>query len=216
MNWQEFYPFFVVLALLLVAIGAFWLGMRSGEKRERISASKHRLKQRQELVRYFREKQQYYWGKVQSLEKELEHVEQVSESYRQKSEDIAYYRQRVLVCEQQIKQLSADEPENKALALLFQLKGEPEHANPSRSDWDALFALTDVLFNRPLATLQERYALTRHEQEIVCLLLWRFSRKEQLAIFHNTSDALTKSKQRLKKRLALDERSDVESFVRQL
>lgn len=216
MNWQEFYPFFVVLALLLVAIGAFWLGMRSGEKRERISASKHRLKQRQELVRYFREKQQYYWGKVQSLEKELEHVEQVSESYRQKSEDIAYYRQRVLVCEQQIKQLSADEPENKALALLFQLKGEPEHANPARSDWDALFALTDALFNRPLATLQERYALTRHEQEIVCLLLWRFSRKEQLAIFHNTSDALTKSKQRLKKRLMLDERSDVESFVRQL
>lgn len=216
MSWQEFYPFFVVLALLLVAIGAFWLGMRSGEKRERISASKHRLKQRQELVRYFREKQQYYWGKVQSLEKELEHVEQVSESYRQKSEDIAYYRQRVLVCEQQIKQLSVDEPENKALALLFQLKGEPEHANPSRSDWDALFALTDALFNRPLATLQERYALTRHEQEIVCLLLWRFSRKEQLAIFHNTSDALTKSKQRLKKRLALDERSDVESFVRQL
>lgn len=216
MNWQEFYPFFIVLALLLVAIGAFWLGMRSGEKRERIATSKHRLKQRQELVRYFREKQQYYLGKMQSLERELEHVEQVSESYRQKTEDIAYYRQRVVVCEQQIKQLSADEPENKALALLFQLKGDPEHANPSRADWDALFALTDALFNRPLATLQADYALTRHEQEIVCLLLWRFSRKEQLAIFHNTSEALTKSKQRLKKRLALDEKSDVDAFVRQL
>ena len=216
MNWQEFYPFFVVLALLLVAIGAFWLGQRSGEKRERVAASKRRLKQRQELVRYFREKQQYYLGKMQSLERELEQVEQVSESYRQKTEDLAYYRQRVVVCEQQIKQLSADEPENKALALLFQLKGDPEHANPSRADWDALFALTDALFNRSLATLQADYALTRHEQEIVCLLLWRFSRKEQLAIFHNTSEALTKSKQRLKKRLALDEKNDVDAFVRQL
>ena len=103
-----------------------------------------------------------------------------------------------------------------ANSLLFQLKGDPEHANPSRADWDALFALTDALFNRPLATLQTDYALTRHEQEIVCLLLWRFSRKEQLAIFHNTSEALTKSKQRLKKRLALDEKSDVDAFVRQL
>lgn len=216
MNWSEFYPFFIVLALLLIATGAFWLGLRSGKKRERISASKRRLKQRQELIRYFREKQQYYLNQMQTLERELEQVEQRSESYRQKTEDLAYYRQRVVVCEQQIKQLSADEPEQKALALLFQLKGDPEHANPSRADWDALFALTDALFNRPLATLQERYALTRHEQEIVCLLLWRFSRKEQLAIFHNTSEALTKSKQRLKKRLALDEKSDVESFVRQL
>ena len=43
---------------------------------------------------------------------------------------------------------------------------------------------------------------------------WEFNRKEQLAIFNNTSDALTKSKQRLKKKLQLDDKSDLELFIR--
>ncbi|MFQ9020549.1 MAG: hypothetical protein ACLR6J_02280 [Parabacteroides merdae] len=38
--------------------------------------------------------------------------------------------------------------------------------------------------------------------------------KEQLAVFNNTSEALTKSKNRLKKKLRLDEKVDLDQFIR--
>jgi len=41
---------------------------------------------------------------------------------------------------------------------------------------------------------KEKRRCRTHEQEICCLVKWNFSRKEQLAVFNNTSEALTKSK----------------------
>ena len=35
-----------------------------------------------------------------------------------------------------------------------------------------------------------------------------------MAVFNNTTDALTKSKSRLKKRLQLDEKTDLEQLIR--
>lgn len=93
------------------------------------------------------------------------------------------------------------------------MKEDPQHTNLSRQEWETLFAFTDLLFNNTLSSLQEKYNLTRHEQEICCLLKWQFSRKEQLAVFNNTSEALAKSKNRLKKHLQLDDKTDLDWFV---
>ena len=71
-----------------------------------------------------------------------------------------------------------------------------------------------MLFNHILTDLKEKQGITRHEQEICCLVKWNFSRKEQLAVFNNTTDALTKSKNRLKKKLQLDEKTDLDQFIR--
>ncbi len=213
-DWQQFYPFLFGAGWIIVAMLAFWLGRRSGKKQERVSAMKLRWKQRQTVISHYRKDLQSHLLKIEALEQELKRLNEESESYEEKLADIAHYRQKILICEQQIKQLSAEEPENVALSLLYKLKDDPTHTNPSRQEWDALFALTDILFNRILMTLSEKYGLTRHEQEICCLLKWEFNRKEQLAIFNNTSDALTKSKQRLKKKLQLDDKSDLELFIR--
>ena len=83
--------------------------------------------------------------------------------------------------------------------------------NPSKEEWAEIIGMTDLLFNNFLTDLRNKYSITRHEQEICCLIKWNFSRKEQLAVFNNTPDALTKSKGRLKKRLGLDEKTDLES-----
>ena len=105
------------------------------------------------------------------------------------------------------------ETEHPGLSLLLQLKEDPQHTNLSRQEWETLFAFSDLLFNNTLSSLQEKYNLTRHEQEICCLLKWQFSRKEQLAVFNNTSEALAKSKNRLKKHLQLDDKTDLDWFV---
>ena len=104
--------------------------------------------------------------------------------------------------------------ESSPLPLLFQLKEDPLHTNLTRTEWNELLLLTDKLFNNVLSRWCEQYGITRHEQEICCLVKWNFSRKEQLAVFNNTSEALTKSKNRLKKKLGLDEKSDLDTHIR--
>ena len=99
---------------------------------------------------------------------------------------------------------------------LCALKDDPLHVNPSKEEWAEIIGMTDLLFNNFLTDLRNKYSITRHEQEICCLIKWNFSRKEQLAVFNNTPDALTKSKGRLKKRLGLDEKTDLDAYVRLL
>lgn len=213
-NWQEFYPFLFGIGLIVATILAFVLGRRSGRRLERVWMARQHWKKKQMAIGLHRKEQQVYLEKIRILEEELKRLEQKSAAYQEKLDDIARYRQKILICEQQIKQLSSEGAESTALSLLYRLKDDPTHTNLSRQDWDGLITLTDALFNRIVSFLSEKYGLTRHEQEICCLVKWNFSRKEQLAIFNNTSEALTKSKQRLKKRLQLNEKSDLDTFIR--
>lgn len=213
MDWSEFYPFLFGIGLIAAVMLAYGLGLHVGKRQERVAISRKRWKQKQFLIGRQQTEREQYLEKIQFLEKELGRISQESADYQQKLDNIAFYRQKILICEQQIKQLSSAETEHPGLSILLQLKEDPQHTNLSRQEWETLFAFTDLLFNNTLSSLQEKYNLTRHEQEICCLLKWQFSRKEQLAIFNNTSEALAKSKNRLKKHLQLDDRTDLDLFV---
>ena len=213
MDWSEFYPFLFGIGLIAAVMLAYGLGLHVGKRQERVAISRKRWKQKQFLIGRQQTEREQYLEKIQFLEKELGRISQESADYQQKLDDIAFYRQKILICEQQIKQLSSAETEHPGLSILLLLKEDPQHTNLSRQEWETLFAFTDLLFNNTLSSLQEKYNLTRHEQEICCLLKWQFSRKEQLAIFNNTSEALAKSKNRLKKHLQLDDRTDLDLFV---
>ena len=201
------------IGLIAAVMLAYGLGLHVGKRQERVAISRKRWKQKQFLIGRHQTEREQYLEKIRFLEKELGRISQESVDYQQKLDDIAFYRQKILICEQQIKQLSSAETEHPGLSLLLQLKEDPQHTNLSRQEWETLFAFTDLLFNNTLSSLQEKYNLTRHEQEIWCLLKWQFSRKEQLAVFNNTSEALAKSKNRLKKRLLLDDKTDLDWFV---
>ena len=196
MDWTELYPFLFGIGLIAAVMLAYGLGLHVGKRQERVAISRKRWKQKQFLIGRHQTEREQYLEKIRFLEKELGRMN-----------DIAFYRQKILICEQQIKQLSSAETEHPGLSLLLQLKEDPQHTNLSRQEWETLFAFTDLLFNNTLSSLQEKYNLTRHEQEICCLLKWQFSRKEQLAVFNNTSEALAKSKNRLKKHLQLDDKT---------
>lgn len=213
MDWSEFYPFLFGIGLIATVMLAYGLGLHVGKRQERVAISRKRWKQKQFLIGRQQTEREQYLEKIQFLEKELGRISQESADYQQKLDDIAFYRQKILICEQQIKQLSSAETEHPGLSILLQLKEDPQHTNLSRQEWETLFAFTDLLFNNTLSSLQEKYNLTRHEQEICCLLKWQFSRKEQLAIFNNTSEALAKSKNRLKKHLQLDDKTNLDLFV---
>lgn len=137
-------------------------------------------------------------------------------------ENVTQYEQlqkKLRECEQTIDRLSLDTTQPTpfrpdTLALLIQLKNDPVAANLTKEEWDELLQTTDLLFNNFLTELKEQSGITVHEQHICCLIKWRFARKDQMAIFNCTTEALTKSKYRLKKRLRLGDRTDLDQFIR--
>ena len=142
-----------------------------------------------------------------------------SELYKERVSDLEYYKRKVRENEQVIERLSSASSETvelpvDAFSLLLQLKQDPVRTNLSRQEWMELLRTTDLLFNNFLTELKQKSGITRHEEEICCLIKWNFPRKDQMAVFNNTTDALTKSKSRLKKRLQLDEKTDLDQFIR--
>ena len=166
------------------------------------------------------QKEKYdYIEQINRLEQDLQNLTEESELYKERVSDLEYYKRKVRENEQVIERLSSASSETvelpvDAFSLLLQLKQDPVRTNLSRQEWMELLRTTDLLFNNFLTELKQKSGITRHEEEICCLIKWNFPRKDQLAVFNNTTDALTKSKSRLKKRLQLDEKTDLDQFIR--
>ena len=205
------------VALIAGALLGFGIGYRTGGRRERFRLAKEKLKRNKEAVCRWQKERYEYARQVKRLEEDLLHLTTESEQYKEQMSDLEFYRQKLRDSERIISSLSsetADLSDTSVLPMLVQLKEDPLHTNLTREEWNDLFHLTDFLFNHILTDMKEKQGITRHEQEICCLVKWNFSRKEQLAVFNNTSEALTKSKNRLKKKLRLDEKADLDQFIR--
>ena len=180
-------------AIALVGM-AFALGYWGGSRRERYAQTKLRIRQERSNRLANHREQRAFQQHIEELKQEMERQAAQMQSHE------------------------PVEPEEHAdmdvLQRLVDMKRDPIHTQLSKEDWNALIETTDRLFNGFISQLQQETGLTRHEQEICCLLKWNFSRKEQMAIFHNTTDALTKSKSRLKKRLQLTEKEEIDTFIR--
>ena len=213
---------FVLFTLCFVTLIAgslfgFMIGVRTGGRQERFRQVKEKLKRNKEIVCRWQKERHEYARQVKRLEEDLLQSASESEQYKERMSDLEFYQQKLRESERVISSLSAenaDLSDMNVLSMLVQLKDDPLHMNLTREEWNDLFHLTDILFNHILTDLKDQQGITRHEQEICCLVKWNFSRKEQLAVFNNTSDALTKSKNRLKKKLRLDEKADLDQFIR--
>lgn len=212
------------LLLIVAVVFSFLFGVRSGRIRERSEYIRQRIRQNKANLYRYKQQLASYHAQMQRLEQERDSLVTRSEAYEQVESELETYRQNILKLEQDIQVLSADNEtcenlnvaETDIVKLVCDLKDDPVHVNPSKEEWSDLINKTDILFNNFMTELRSKYGITRHEQEICCLVKWNFSRKEQLAIFNNTPDALTKSKGRLKKRLGLDEKTDLDSYIRLL
>ena len=196
------------LALSVAVVFSFLLGVRTGRIRERNESVRSRIRQNKANMYRYKQQLASYQEQVVRLERERDSLVIRSEAYDRIETELTAYRQKMEQLEREILVLSGD---NNLLdnatgkvdvdvpKLLCALKDDPLHVNPSKEEWAEIIGMTDLLFNNFLTDLRNKYSITRHEQEICCLIKWNFSRKEQLAVFNNTPDALTKSKGRLKK-----------------
>lgn len=213
------------LVLIVAVVSSFLLGVRSGRIRERSEYARARIRQKKASMYRYKQQLASFQEQVARLERERDSLAVRSEAYERIESELTAYRRKMERLEQEIRALSADMVASDSISgktgvdvpkLICALKDDPLHVNPSKEEWSELIGMTDLLFNNFLTDLRNQYGITRHEQEICCLVKWSFSRKEQLAVFNNTPDALTKSKGRLKKRLGLDEKTELDAYIRLL
>lgn len=215
------------ITLIVGAVLGYLIGGRMAAYRERHRLIKGKIRDNRDTILLFQREKNNYIRKINNLEENILSLTEESELYKTLVDDLQYNKKKVEECERLIHVLSFENSELKndnnlfknltdreIFPLLLQMKKDPLRTNLSRTEWTVLLQTTDQLFNSYLSELREKASITRHEEEICCLIKWNFSRKDQMALFNNTSDALTKSKSRLKKRLQLDEKTDLDQFIR--
>lgn len=210
---------FCWVALIAGAVLGYIIGIRMARNRERHRLVKEKIRKNKVAIYHYQKEKYDYIEQINRLEQDLQNLTEESELYKERVSDLEYYKRKVRENEQVIERLSSASSETielpvDAFSLLLQLKQDPVRTNLSRQEWTELLHTTDLLFNNFLTELKQKSGITRHEEEICCLIKWNFPRKDQMAVFNNTTDALTKSKSRLKKRLQLDEKTDLDQFIR--
>lgn len=210
---------FCWVALITGAVLGYIIGIRMARNKERHRLVKEKIRKNKVAIYHYQKEKYDYIEQIGRLEEELHNLTSESEFYREHVADLEYYQRKVHESEQIIERLSSETADTlrlptDAFSLLMQLKKDSVRTNLTKQEWTELLHNTDLLFNNFLTELREKSGITRHEEEICCLIKWNFSRKDQMAVFNNTTDALTKSKSRLKKRLQLDEKTDLDQFIR--
>lgn len=210
---------FCWVALIAGAVLGYIIGIRMARSKERHRLVKEKIRKNKVAIYHYQKEKYDYIEQINRLEVDLHNLAEESELYKERVADLDYYQRKVRESEQIIERLSAVSEETielsaDAFSLLIQLKQDPVRTNLTKPEWAELLRITDLLFNNFLTELKEKSGITRHEEEICCLIKWNFPRKAQMAVFNNTTDALTKSKSRLKKRLQLDEKTDLDQFIR--
>ena len=195
---------FCWVALIAGAVLGYIIGIRMARNKERHRLVKEKIRKNKVAIYHYQKEKYEYIEQINRLEEDLHNLTEESELYKERVADLEYYQRKVRESEQIIERLSSETAETadvvpNAFSLLMQLKKDPVRTNPTRQEW---------------TELKEKSGITRHEEEICCLIKWNFPRKDQLAVFNNTTDALTKSKSRLKKRLQLDEKTDLDQYIR--
>lgn len=210
---------FCWVALIAGAVLGYIIGIRMARNKERHRLVKEKIRKNKVAIYHYQKEKYEYIGQINRLEEDLHNLTEASELYKERVADLEYYQRKVRESEQIIERLSSDTSEvaggmPDAFSLVMQLKKDPVRTNLTKQEWTELLHTTDLLFNNYLTELKEKSGITRHEEEICCLIKWNFARKDQMAVFNNTTEALTKSKSRLKKRLQLDEKTDLDQFIR--
>ena len=100
--------------------------------------------------------------------------------------------------------------------LFIKLKAEPSYVFIGEKEHVHLCRITDKLYRQFATRLQTTYQeLTKHDIETCCLLKAGLTNQELSIIFNNTPAAITKSKNRIKKRIGLNGDTNLDSFLQE-
>lgn len=128
-------------------------------------------------------------------------------------------RQRLNAIEQKGKAHNAAKPHlsvsDEGYNLFIKLKAEPSYIFIGEKEHEHLCRVTDKLYQQFATRIRTAYPeLTKHDIETCCLLKAGLTNQELSIIFNNTPAAITKSKNRIKKRMGLNAEVNLDSFLK--
>ncbi|WP_293668373.1 hypothetical protein [uncultured Parabacteroides sp.] len=145
------------------------------------------------------------------ISRQLAENEQALEHYRREQET---NREPSAGLEQRIRQLEMKNEELRGYHLFMKLKAEPSYVFIGEKEYEHLCRVTDNLYRGFATRLRETYPeLTKHDIETCCLLKAGLANRELSVIFNNTPAAITKSKNRIKKRIGLGAEVNLDVYL---
>ena len=100
--------------------------------------------------------------------------------------------------------------------LFMKLKTEPSYVSIGEKEHAYLCRVTDELYQQFASRLQTNYPeLTKHDIDTCCLLKAGLNNQQLCIIFNNTPAAITKSKNRIKKRMGLGNETNLDIFLQE-
>lgn len=155
------------------------IGIRMARSKERHRLVKEKIRKNKVAIYHYQKEKYDYIEQINRLEADLHNLAEESELYKERVADLDYYQRKVRESEQIIERLSAASEETielsaDAFSLLIQLKQDTVRTNLTKPEWAELLRITDLLFNNFLTELKEKSGITRHEEEICCLIKWNF------------------------------------------
>ena len=186
---------FVPGLFLLLLIGGYCF-FRYKKNEEALERIRQQLSDNEQALERYRREQEEESSSSAELEQQISRLEKKNEELRRHLDKPGLF--------------VSDEGYN----LFVKLKAEPTYVFIGEKEYAHLCRVTDNLYHGFASRLRETYTgLTKHDIETCCLLKAGLTNRELSIIFNNTPAAITKSKNRIKKRIGLEADVNLDTFL---
>lgn len=193
----------VVLLFLLIGVYYFFRYRKNKRAFEQLSLQ---WEENERLLRQYRREQQERSVPSDALGQQIYLLEMQNAELKKQLES----RDRQAATEKPARLSVSDEGYN----LFMKLKAEPVYIFIGEEEFAHLCRVTDLLYRQFATRLRRSYPeLTKHDIETCCLLKAGLTNRELSIIFNNTPAAITKSKNRIKKRIGIGGEENLDTFL---
>lgn len=213
-TWQKALISFIIF-LMIVSI---YLLLHYRKSKQTVEQIKKQLSANdEELVHYRRKLEKAQASSLETTNSSQQSAELEQQIYllEMQNEEL---RQRLNAIEQKGKARNAASAHlsvsDEGYNLFIKLKAEPSYIFIGEKEHEHLCRVTDKLYRQFATRIRTTYPdLTKHDIETCCLLKAGLTNQEISIIFNNTPAAITKSKNRIKKRMGLNGEVNLDSFL---
>ena len=202
---------------LLLLIPAGYVYIRHRKNKRILYRIRREMAGNERTIQHYRQQLQQYGQQsalISSIQEKTDELNQQIYLLELQNQELQQQLKQLTEKDQKKKQPEALSVGDEGYTLFLKLKSKPTYVFIGDKEHEYLCRVTDELYQQFATRLQNRHPeLTRHDIETCCLLKAGLTNQELSIIFNNTPAAITKSKNRIKKRMAIGSNQTLDAFL---
>lgn len=214
-------PFFgwktVLLFMLFLSIPACYTLVKYKNNKHQLQSIRKEMSENEAIIAGYRKQiQEYNELAAQSASDKADELEQKIYLLNLQNEELSEQLKTLAKNAKREKHPETLSVTDEGYNLFMKLKTEPSYVFIGEKEHARLCRVTDELYQQFASRLHAHYPdLTKHDIETCCLLKAGLGNPQLSIIFNNTPAAITKSKNRIKKRMGLGNDINLDCFLQE-